>query len=223
MKWLPEQGEDIADCEWSSLVIELFALYLALGHSDSSTIKYDSQRPSRRRARVSDVPTMLNWDAMQTFDTPNASACPTWMASHAWRWLGDEGHIATGEKDGDSQKESFVSAHVRYAKQYLASEQGQVALGPAGYLPTALNRSPESRRRAAWSIASALHLLLEEQKLNVMSPEYLSPGRADLRVVLCQIGRWLRWRDFTALHELGIQSDVDTRQESGKWVLLKGR
>ena len=73
----------------------------------------------------------------------------------------------------------------------------------------------ESRRKVAVDVFMGLHLLLEEEKLDIMTPELSSPGRADLRVVICQIARWLKWHAFSSIYELGIQEDIDPRHDSG--------
>ena len=99
----------------------------------------------------------------------------------------------------------------------MASPLGEAALGASGYLPTALGRNTDARRKVAVDIFMALHLLLEEQKLDITTPEYVSPGRADLRVLLCQIARWLKWHGFWSIYELGIQEDVDSRHDTGRF------
>jgi anaphase-promoting complex subunit 1 len=97
----------------------------------------------------------------------------------------------------------------------MGSSFGINAFGPSGYLPTALGRNAEYRRKAAEDVFMALHLLSEEQKLNIMSAEYLPSGRADLRVILCQIARWLKWHNYSSFYELGIQEDLDPRHDQG--------
>ncbi|KOS17921.1 Negative regulator of mitosis [Escovopsis weberi] len=100
-------------------------------------------------------------------------------------------------------------SHLMLAKEYMGSAFGENALGPNGYLPTSIGKSPDTRRKMAVDIFMALHLLLEEQKLDIMSPEFAPAGRADYRVIMCQISRWLGWQGFSATYELGIQEDID--------------
>lgn len=129
----------------------------------------------------------------------------------------DEGAPTITPSASLAGQEDFLSAHIRLAMSYMSSPRGQHALGEAnGHLPTALNRSPQDRSRAAWGIIHALHLLVEEDQLNTMAPEHASPGRANIRAILCQIGRWLRWHEFAALLELGVQIDLDPRNDQGK-------
>lgn len=104
------------------------------------------------------------------------------------------------------------------AKEYMVSILGETAFGAAGYMPTALGKSMESRRKVAVDVFMGLHLLLEEEKLDIMTPEFRSPGRADLRVIMCQIARWLKWPSFIAIYEAGIQEDVDQSHDSGIFV-----
>lgn len=205
MKWMEDQKVGTADPEWSSLVIELFSIFLALSPSPLGLFSSLPQGTSPG-----------TYEKMHSFTAPNASAFPPWMHCHAWRWMLEEDTPAMPVNSPPSSHEDFLTFHIRLAKSYLASAPGQGALGPAGYLPTASSRSPGDRSRAAWGIASGLHLLLEEEKLDIMAPEYSLLGRANLRVVLCQIGRWLEWREFVAIHEMGMQVDLDPRNDYGK-------
>lgn len=216
-KWLREQDIEVADLEWSSFVIELFVIFLALGHTEASTLPSTPARSRTLKRASSGAVTLANLELMHTFDAPNATVASPWMHTSGWQWLMDEKNPTPPSSPENLQvAEDFLSLHIRLAKQFMISEPGQAAIGTAGYLPTAFNRSADSRRKAAWSLIVGLHLLLEEQKLDTLAPEYLSPGRADLRVVLCQIGRWLRWHEFVALYELGIQMDVDPKHDNGE-------
>lgn len=212
MKWMEEENLDTADREWSSLVIEIFSLFLALVPLDlTSQFLAPPIVPKQRRSLG---PSSGTYDKMLSLTAPNGSACSPWMSSHAWRWMLDEenSNHALG-----LDQEDFLTAHIRLAKSYMESPRGQHALGSAsGHLPTALNRGPEDRSRAAWGVICALHLLVEEEKLDIMAPEYFFPGRANVRVLLCQIGQWLGWHKFVALHELGVQVDLDPGNYQGK-------
>ncbi|ROW08743.1 hypothetical protein VPNG_06380 [Cytospora leucostoma] len=211
LKWMEDHKITTADPEWSALVIEVFSIFLALSPlplGSSSSVP----KGTHRRRRSLD-PSAGTYEKMLSSTAPNASAFPPWMHSHAWRWMLEEDTPAMPVNSSPSSHEDFLTLHIRLAKSYLASAPGQGALGPAGYLPTASGRSPEDRSRAAWGIASGLHLLLEEDKLDTMAREYSSLGRANLRVLLCQIGRWLGWREFIAIHEIGVQVDLDPRND----------
>jgi anaphase-promoting complex subunit 1 len=97
----------------------------------------------------------------------------------------------------------------------MASSAGESALGTAGYLPTSLGKPLEARVKGLSDLIMGLHLLLEEQKLDIMTPEYTSSGRADLRAILCQMTRWLKWQDFLKVYEVGLHEELDHRNDSG--------
>ncbi|CAN8105306.1 unnamed protein product [Discula destructiva] len=212
MRWMTEQNVHSADQEWSALTLEILTVFLSLappGYEPPLLIA-----PPNPRQRMSLDPSPGSYEKMLSFTAPNSSACPTWMQSKTWRWMLDDRAPAIAPSASTAGQEDFMAAHIRLARSYMSSPRGQHALGEAnGHLPTALNRSPVDRSRAAWGIICALHLLVQEDQLNIMAPEYISPGRASIRVMLSQIGRWLRWHEFVALHELGIQIDLDPRND----------
>lgn len=214
MRWMDEQNVDSADREWSAFVVETFAVYLSLAPVDSSSQSLAPQIQQRPRRSLD--PSAGTYEKMLSFTAPNASACPSWMQAKAWRWMLDEDTPAFTPSLPTTSQDDFLTTTIRLAKSYMMSPRGQHALGELnGHLPTAHNRGPEDRSRAAWGIISALHLLVEEDKLNVMAPEYSSPGRANVRVILCQIGSWLRWHEFVNLHDMGVQVDLDPANDQG--------
>jgi anaphase-promoting complex subunit 1 len=151
----------------------------------------------------------------------NSLGCPAWMINRGWQWvLDDDVEETSSQSSAPGLGTKFISRHVVLAKEYMGSTLGINALGPSGYLPTSLGRTADYRRKAAVDIFMALHLLLEEQKLDIMSAEYLPSGRADFRVILCQIARWLKWHDFAAIYDLGIQEDLDPRHDQGMVSLV---
>lgn len=215
MNWMEEENIDTADREWSSLMVEIFAIFLPLA-APSAGIQ-SLAPPSKPRQRRSLETSAGSYAKMLPFTSPNASACPPWAQSRAWRWMVEEETPAITPSPVSSREDDFMTTHIRLAKLYMESPRGQHALGASnGHLPTALNRGPEDRIGAAWGIICALHLSVEEGKLDSMAPEFFPPARANLSAVLCQVGRWLRWHDFVALHELGMQADLDPRNDHGK-------
>lgn len=219
MNWVEEEKVDTADREWSSLVIEIFSLFLALVPQNPA---YESLSQSRAlRPRRSLDPFAGTYEKMVFFTAPNASASSSWMQSYAWRWMVEEDTPAIPLHPPGTGQEDFLTTHVRLSRAYMESSRGQNALGSSsGHLPTALNRGPEDRARAAWGVICALHMLVEEEKLDIMSPGSSSLGRTDLRVLLCQIGRWLGWHEFVALHELGVLVDLDPKNDQGKLTTM---
>ncbi|KAG8162284.1 hypothetical protein KVR01_008049 [Diaporthe batatas] len=203
VKWTEEQNVESSDPEWSCMAIEILSIFLSL----APDLSVSPSRSTHRRGRSLD-PTSGTWEKMNDFTAPNASPCPPWMQSHAWRWMLETEIPDLTPTQPSPGHEDFLTRHIRLAKLFMSSPSGQAAFGSAGYLPTATSQRPEDRTKAAWGIAYGLHLLLEEQKLDVMVSEYSSLGRANVRVLLCQIYSWLGWHEFVALHELGVQVDI---------------
>ncbi|KAK0712634.1 hypothetical protein B0T26DRAFT_856822 [Lasiosphaeria miniovina] len=218
MQWLQElkdEGLDPppTDLEWSSLVILLLSSFLVLECSDEKSIRANSSAPPRLAPKS-------NFELMMMHETPNSAACPPWMRKKGWSWLLDEGVLDTPQSpaEQDSGSGSFMAVHIGLAKRYMSSVGGLSAFGSEGYLPTAVSRDRESRNMAAWSTMLAMHLLVEEQKLSILSPEEVSPGPSDLKAVLCQLSRWLGWKGYEALYALGMQVELEETRDSAPFV-----
>jgi anaphase-promoting complex subunit 1 len=222
MQWLDGREETASNREWSAVTILLLVIFLNLGRAETQMIQ-TTRLPLRKKRPASgsfgSIRESDDWKNLELGETSNSLGCPSWMLNKGWVWALDEDIDDALSPHGDqSYALKFISRHIVLAKEYMTSALGIAATGSSGYLPTALSRSLETRRKAAEDIFLGLHLLLEEQKLDIMTPEYTTPGRADLRVVLCQVARWLRWHSFWSVYELGIQEDIDHRHDSGKCV-----
>ncbi|KAH7156894.1 hypothetical protein EDB81DRAFT_403638 [Dactylonectria macrodidyma] len=218
MQWVVGQDELTANKEWSAVVTLLLSFFLNLGRADANPLP-TTRLPVRKRRPASgsfrSIRESEDWKALEAGETSNSLGFPTWMMNRGWEWALDEDVDDAMSPQGESGfSPKFISRHIAFAKEYIATPLGEAAFGPLGYMPTALNKASESRRKAAVDVFMGLHLLLEEEKLDIMTPEFTSPGRADLRVVLCQIARWLRWQNFSSIYELGIQEDIDQRHDS---------
>ncbi|KAL9484008.1 hypothetical protein ACSS6W_002797 [Trichoderma asperelloides] len=190
MQWLYSQGKAGVDVEWSALTTLLLALFLNLDRQElrnppSERLPVRKRRlPSGSFASIRDSD---DWKALERGETVNSLGCPTWMINRGWQWvLEDDAEDASSQSGAQGLSPKFISRHIALAKEYMSSTFGITALGPSGYLPTSIGRNSEYKRRVAVDIFMALHLLSEEQKLNIMSAEYQSSGRADFRVILCQ-------------------------------------
>jgi anaphase-promoting complex subunit 1 len=216
MQWLRDAKRrglehPIADLEWSAVVVLLLSSFLALGHNSETSLRTLGSEAVRPAARN-------KWEAMQLRESPNSSACPPWMRSRAWQWLSDT--EASADRDAHSGEArpsgGFIPFHVSLGKRWMGSAGGLSAFGFEGYLPTALNRAGEPRNMAAWSILLALHLLVEEQKLDILSCEESSPGQNDLNVILHQLAKWLGWKHYEALYALGMQAEPPSTHDLGR-------
>ncbi|KAK3938987.1 hypothetical protein QBC46DRAFT_355443 [Diplogelasinospora grovesii] len=213
MQWLEQTKQEIyphsTHDEWSSVAILLLASVLALDCRDEARLQDSMDFSSPPAAKSS-------WETMLMLETPNSSSCPSWTRNRGWQWLLDEGTLQPAKRaiDTTTRSRSFMSVHIGLAKKYMASPLGAAAFGHDGYLPTAVGMEQTKRETAAWAMMLALHLLLEEQKLGILSPEDSSPGQSDLRGLLCQLAKWLGWHNYEAVYELGMQAELETTEDS---------
>lgn len=224
MQWLYSQGKADANVEWSALTILLLSLFLNLDRPELRNTPSERLPVRKRRlpsGSFASIRDSDDWKALEMGEAANSLGCPPWMMNRGWQWvLDDDAEDTSSQSGAQGLGTKFISRHVVLAKEYMGSSLGMNALGPTGYLPTSLGRSSDYKQKAAVDIFMALHLLSEEQKLNIMSAEYSPSGRADFRVILCQIARWLKWQNFSSLYELGIQEDLDSRHDQGEISLI---
>lgn len=217
IQWLRDQDESFPNIEWSAVTILLFSLVLNLGKTDGSPIQ-TTRLPVRKRRPASgsfgSIRESDDWKALEAGETASSLGCPVWMMNQGWQWALESNTESWSANADQLANPRFTAKHIALAREYMASPLGATAFGPSGYMPTSLQREEQGRRKAVADIFMALHLLIEEKRLNIMTAEYVSPGRADLRVVLCQIARWLRWSGFSDIYELGIQETIDERYDA---------
>ncbi|KAL7619397.1 Anaphase-promoting complex subunit 1 [Parahypoxylon ruwenzoriense] len=204
--WLRQQDVTIADIEWSAVVIQMFSIYLALG-VDEATLPVDAapRRRSRGFLRSSSGAQidLGDWDAMNEHETPGSLTHPPWIENKAWEWIMEEedSSLMMFRPNPEKDNVDFLSSHTKYALAYLSSIHGDVACGPDGYFPTSPGHDYSTRTRYAQDIFVALHVFLEEQKLDIMSSHVLSLASTDLRAVLLQVSQWLGWHEWMSLYE----------------------
>jgi anaphase-promoting complex subunit 1 len=219
MQWLQLEEIQVADVEWSALVIELFAIFLALGQSAAQPPSKTATSQRKRRTVSSSFgssPSFIDWGQMQLHEAKNSAAFAPWMLNRGWQWgLSEAAYNVQDNEDDKTLQSRFVPRHIRYARQYMASSFGEAATGESGYLPTAPSAPLAGRRQAACDIFLSLHLLLEEQKLNIMTPEHGPSSSLTLRAVLGQIARWLQWTELAGLYNLGLQEPPDVSFDAG--------
>jgi anaphase-promoting complex subunit 1 len=219
--WLQQAQINVADVEWSAFTIQLLVVYLALGVD--GTLDSFGAPPAHRRTRSllrSSSGAQIDlgdWDGMNVFETSNAATHPSWMGNPAWQWIMEEDDSPTNmfhPSQGRQDDLSFISSHVRHAQAFMASPVGEAACGQAGYLPTAQIHPDSGRIQHAQDILVSLHLLLEEQKLDVTANHLATPRPADLRTLMLYIVKWLRWNQWAQLYELEMPVDFGGTQSS---------
>lgn len=214
MIWLATEHNDVADLEWSAFVVQLFSIYMILGtsktpHSFSTPVGHRRNRSLLRSSSGAQID-FTDWDTMNTFEMPNSATHPSWLEQRGWQWIIEEDDVGTNffhPSQGRQEDTCFLKAHFDYAQAFMASIPGQAACGLNGYLPTTDGTAENGRIKSAQDILIALHWLLEEQKLDISTHHSVSPQPADLRAVILQIARWLRWSNWIVAYELEMPMD----------------
>ncbi|KAI1435830.1 hypothetical protein GGR50DRAFT_654221 [Xylaria sp. CBS 124048] len=208
--WLRQQDTEVPDVEWSAIVIQVFIMYLALGVH----IETDIPPPRRRSrsflrsssgARID----LADWEAMCSDETPGSLTHPSWTDTNPWRWMMEEDDSSHSlfKSCPNPEEPNFLTLHAKRALEYLSLHRSDGDGGPHEYLPTATSMDEHTRFSYAHEIFMGLHLLLEEQKLNIMIPATKSQGPVDLRAVLLQVAKWMRWSEWMQQYELEMPSD----------------
>ncbi|KAL1892382.1 Anaphase-promoting complex subunit 1 [Sporothrix stenoceras] len=205
MQWLATQPNvPSKNREWTALVTELCVIFLAALY------------PGRQTSTSSLTTISGNRRA------PSASAGgQAWAKSKAWNWISDGAglSIGSGHSDATSGANGSLAEPIRLAEAFMASEAGVQAVGQAGYLPTALSVSETARKKAVWGITMALHLLLEEDKLDIMAAKSGSSASTDLKAVVHRMCLWLNWPTFAAWYALELPG-IPTHQGSNSTPAL---
>ncbi|RYP39610.1 hypothetical protein DL768_010699 [Monosporascus sp. mg162] len=209
LEWLRSLDVDCADTEWSAVVILIMSIYLALGVNQSSPVELASKHRRKRsflRSSSGSQIDMADWEAMNAYEAPNSSTHPPWAEATSWQWMLEEDDAALTMFHPDSNEEgtAFLTSHVKHALAFLSSSNAEERLA---YLPTAATDDPSSRTQAAQEVFLALHLLLEEQKLDISSLQPASPGPVNLRAVLLQIAHWMKWDGWSTIYEMEMPID----------------
>ncbi|EPE02615.1 apc1 protein [Ophiostoma piceae UAMH 11346] len=202
MQWLNDMQLEAPtkEKEWTALVTELCILFLAaLGPAGNEV-----GRDQHAALAVSASSARLE------------NQTPAWAMTKAWNWaLADENAssvtsfttaIYHGSEAGADTGDGPLAEPIRLAKLFMATEAGDQAIGQAGYLPTALSVSESARQKTIWGVTMALHLLAEEEKLDIMSCGL--NNSIGLRTVVHQLCVWLNWQSFVAAYALELPTSA---------------
>jgi anaphase-promoting complex subunit 1 len=212
MRWLRLKGS-IERSEWSAVVIVLFSMIVPFIPEQQARAKITPRRSKAGLLRSSSgvAIDMSCWDEMVGEESTVGATSPDWCTSPAWEWIGRVSDIwkspvreqsvprssstETPQPPFEGKRISLLSDCVLWTRELLKSPIGDHLSGKEGVLPTASNRDRETRRASVASVLVALHLLREEQKLDIRSSG-LADYDVQLAPVLAQIGQWLNWPDW---------------------------
>jgi len=157
---------------------------------------------------------------MQTQETWNGNPSARWADNAGWKWLADEEEAKDSQTQSPifvpqgSGEQSFVRHDVKLARDFGNSRLGHDSISKC--LPTAGNRSIETRKAALSDTVVALHLLREEYKLDTMTSDSFSTGVASLTPILAQMARWLGWTSWVQAYEVEEASLLDAEYDTRK-------
>lgn len=211
-RWLKSRDPQI-DSEWVAMVVVLFSLAVPFISNQliPSTPGHRRKKTTLLRSSSGGAIDLTKYEAMH--DDDYATTLKAGMRGPAWEWLSQKQSVnpATTPKPKHSKagstasfgetvndKNSFLTRCIALAREYTQTPLGEIALGPEGYLPTAINQEREKRCNAIPRILLGLQLLYEESKLNTVSTSRMSRSKDCLVYVMAQLGRWLGWEDWTA-------------------------
>ncbi|KAI1429055.1 hypothetical protein F5Y12DRAFT_589923 [Xylaria sp. FL1777] len=212
LAWIRDQNAEVIDPEWSALVIQILMMYLTLGvRMKPDTPNQPPRKRSRSFLRSSSGARidLSDWDAMCSSETPGSLTHPSWMETSAWQWMMEEGDSpqAVFKPSLDTGDTNSLALQTKAACAYMSSHRLDGTSKPHEYLPTASSVDEHTRFNHAQEIFMGLHLLHEEQKLNITIPRTNSPGLVDLRAVLLQIAKWMGWSEWVQLYDLEMPFD----------------
>lgn len=215
-RWL--QSQDTLGLERIAIAIVLFIMATPF----ITALQNGPNTPSRKKKsigkRISNgiLTDHTNWAQMQSSELTRSS--PFWMQNQAWSWmdLSNESGIASKlhasmmgppqlERHYGSEYSAWLIQCTNLARDFLQSPAGEFMNGPEGFLPTAINQDRNIRRTALATITVALHLLLEEIRLELPSEKPAIDSISSLRAIVMQLSGWLGWSSWTTRMKADLQ------------------
>jgi anaphase-promoting complex subunit 1 len=214
-KSLSQENYHHNDMDWAALVTTL--LSLAIPFIDERTIrgsKKDKSAQKRSSGRTSAYARLNEavedelsaWRLMSARQHSRSSANS--LASLPWAWV----HQAQPSSVSMSpphrtpsrgslsilrevhERQDLIPRCAEHARQFVQSPIGKAANDHwRGLSPS---DKQDLRMTCLSEIVVTLHLLREEQKLDILAQDHSSSGTGDLAPVLAQLGYWLRWESW---------------------------
>lgn len=217
--WLHGKSDDVVDHEWTAVWVLLFAMAVSFIPDEQahSAVKQRKKKTGLLRSSSGAMTDLDNWDSMLDQEGGSRNALPSWLKGPSWDWTMDvENRSPTTDlKKGSSVRSTrspitakpsmptmnrhntFIIRCASWARVFLKTPAGNAAFGQSGYLPTAASKNPEIQRTALATILVGLHLLEEEAKLDIATPDISCRGSRRMTPMLAQIGAWLGWENWS--------------------------
>ena len=216
LRWLKRKAHDTLD-EWTAAVIVIFSMAVPFidDKRNQSPLAQRRKKTGLLRSSSDTAIDMTSWESMVEQEAGASNGRPAFLTSAAWGWTADEEPTPTPTKDDvpraplrtkpfasainlmTGKKNAFILQCATLAREFLQTPAGEGAIGPEGYLPVAVNKDPEQRRAALATVLIGLHLLREEQKLDVRKSYGTDIEAGQLAPVLAQLGTWIGWTQWS--------------------------
>ena len=210
LRWLKTRAHDL-EGEWTAAVIVLFSIAVPFidEQPNQSTLAQRRKKTGLLRSSSGTAVDMTSWETMIENEISSSNGTPAFMATAGWNWIADEEPdaakgavpgtqrrskpLASASNLTTGKKNTFLIRCATLAREFLQTPAGECAIGPEGYLPISVNRDPEHRGAALAKILLGLHLLREEQKLDIRRSHSIHTEAGQLTPILAQLGTWLGW------------------------------
>lgn len=211
-QWLDGHSDNRREGEWTALVVTLFALVLSFQDVRAHPVAGQDRRSrsSLLRSGSTAASDTKDLEDMLSYESFLGNPHPAWMLTSGWEWLSEEHNasaisprqsVASPSKPFNDEN-AFIQRHINLAREFMNTTVGEAAIGVDGYLPTATGQPLDMRKSAISQIISGLHLLHEDQKLDITLVDSLTIGNASLAPVLSQMCKWIGWNEWATCYDI---------------------
>jgi anaphase-promoting complex subunit 1 len=236
LRWLKGTAPDAVD-EWTAAVIVLFSMAVPFidGKHNRSLLAQRRKKTGLLRSSSGTTIDMTSWETMIEHEVGASDGRLAFLTNPGWNWILDEQPTtikdavpgsplrskpaASFSNDIIGKKSTFVVRCATLAREFLQTPAGEGAIGPEGYLPIAVNKDPAQRRAALATILLGLHLLWEEQKLDVRKNHRPAAENGHLPPILAQLGTWMGWSKWS--YQDGSYYEVELG-DANLWLFEEG-
>ena len=205
MSWLRNRPDTTLHDEWAGFVVIMGLSFIpSLSHRQKPAVAAKRRKGGLLRSSSGANVDQEAFETMIAMEDVSGSWPSTWLQDTSWQWLTKVDAVesastgphrtsgSTPSQNPFSRKVTFFPDCLSLAREFAKSEAGQAAVGDHGYLPTSSGRSSETRQTLLSKTLLALHLLCEEEKLDVLASDNVYA----LNPLLAQLAAWLKWNDW---------------------------